>query len=237
MHSQKNANFAGTMETNAFFYIGDLLIYILKGVIIGIVASAPMGPVGILCIRRTIKKGRAYGIATGMGAALSDLFYAVITGLGLSLFDFVKVEENAFWMKLCGCVMLCVFGIYMFRTKPRSKLHPESNKKGSLLRNFFTALIVTLCNPLIIFLFLALFNMLAPFAGTGNRIESFAGYGAIVVGAMLWWIGLTYIINKMRNSFGEKGIVTMNRAIGVIVLSFSFVYALLTLLRVSIIGP
>ena len=83
------------METNAFFYIGDLLIYILKGVIIGIVASAPMGPVGILCIRRTIKKGRAYGIATGMGAALSDLFYAVITGLGLSLFDFVKVEENA----------------------------------------------------------------------------------------------------------------------------------------------
>lgn len=217
-------------------YITDLFSYILKGVIIGIVASAPMGPVGILCIRRTIKKGRVYGLVTGAGAALSDVFYAVITGYGLSFFSFVQEEHNVFWMKLCGSVMLCIFGIYMFRTKHTKTIHPESNKKGSLLRNFLTALAVTLANPLIIFLFLALFNMLAPFAGTGDWVESTAGYASIVAGAMLWWLGLTYVINKMRNNFTDQGIRNMNRTIGIIVLSISFIYALLTLCKISIVG-
>lgn len=224
--------------------ISDLIIYVIKGVIIGIVASAPMGPVGILCIRRTIKKGRAYGIATGAGAALSDLIYALVTGYGLTLFGFMQNEDNVFWMKLCGCAMLCGFGIYMFRTRPRNTLHPESNKKGTLLRNFFTAFIVTLCNPLIIFLFLALFNMLAPFGGAGRPVDYSieyaiitAGYAAIVAGAMLWWLGLTHIINKMRNNFGEQGIRNMNRTIGVIVLCISIIYLCLTLLKISIVGP
>ena len=78
------------MEAISITSLIDLIIYIIKGIIIGIVASAPMGPVGILCIRRTIKKGRIYGLATGAGAALSDVFYALITGFGLSLFDIVQ---------------------------------------------------------------------------------------------------------------------------------------------------
>ena len=221
------------MEAISITSLIDLIIYIIKGIIIGIVASAPMGPVGILCIRRTIKKGRVYGLATGAGAALSDVFYALITGFGLSLFDFVQDEQNAFYMKLCGSVMLAIFGVYMYRTKHSKTGHPESNKKGSLVHNFLTALAITLANPLIIFLFLALFNMMAPFAGTGNFVEMTAGYLSIIGGAMLWWFGLTYVIDRMRTNFTEQGIRTMNRTIGAVVLTIAIIYALLTLFKIS----
>lgn len=211
----------------------DIVFYIIKGAIIGIVASAPMGPVGILCIRRTIKKGRIYGIATGAGAAASDLCYALLTGYGLSLIAPLTSEKNVFWVKIAGCIMLLAFGIYMFRTGPKVEMHPESKNKGSLFRNFITSFFITLCNPAIIFLFLALFNMLAPFAGADNYVNAVAGYASIAVGAMLWWLGLTYVINKMRNSFGDKGIRRINHTIGIVVIVVSVVYCLLTLLGFS----
>lgn len=216
--------------------IVELLIYILKGIIIGIVASAPMGPVGVLCIRRTIKKGRAYGIVTGAGAALSDVFYALVTGYGLTLITPFTSPDNVFWVKIVGGAMLLAFGVYMFRTGPRATVHPESKTKGSLLRNFITSFFITLCNPAIIFLFLALFNMLAPFAGADKFHLVVAGYLAIMAGAMLWWLGLTYVINKMSSNFGDRGVRRLNRTIGFIVMTISVAYTLLTLCGISIIS-
>ena len=211
-------------------YVGEILIFILKGIIIGIVASAPMGPVGILCIRRTVKKGRLYGLVTGAGAAISDLLYALLTGSPLT------EEGNVFWVKIAGSIMLAAFGVYMYRTGPRVKKHPESGTKGSLLRNFVTSFFITLCNPAIIFLFLALFNMLAPFAGAGDPVEMTAGYASIVGGAMLWWLGLTYVINKMSNNFGDKGVQRLNRIVGILVLFFALIYALMTICNISFVG-
>lgn len=193
-----------------------------------------MGPVGILCIQRTIQKGRTYGIVTGAGAALSDIIYALITGFGMSfVMEIIDNEQNIFWMKLIGSIMLFSFGIYMFRTDPRKCLRPSMKKRGTLLHNFTTALFVTLSNPLIIFLFIALFNMLT-FVIPGNLFGQCVGYLSIVAGAMIWWLGLTYIINKMKSSFGLRGIMRLNRSIGVIVLIASFIYAGMTLANLSL---
>ena len=193
-----------------------------------------MGPVGILCIQRTIQKGRTYGIVTGAGAALSDIIYALITGFGMSfVMEIIDNEKNIFWMKLIGSIMLFSFGIYMFRTDPRKCLRPSMKKRGTLLHNFTTALLVTLSNPLIIFLFIALFNMLT-FVIPGNLFGQCVGYLSIVAGAMIWWLGLTYIINKMKSSFGLRGIMRLNRSIGVIVLIASFIYAGMTLANLSL---
>ncbi len=215
--------------------IVSLPILILKGIIIGIVVSAPMGPVGILCIRRTIKKGQAYGLATGIGAAASDLFYAFITGFGLSRIPFLQDIDNAFWIKIIGSVMLLGFGIYMYRSGPKIKEHPEGKTKGSLLRNGITAFFITLFNPAIIFLFIALFNMLAFFAGDPSDAALIVGFAGIGGGAILWWLGLTYVMGRMRKSFGEKGIRRLNRTVGVLVMLISVIYASLTLCDISII--
>ena len=114
--------------------------------------------------------------------------------------------------------------------------HPEGKTKGSLLRNFITSFFITLCNPVIIFLFLALFNMLAPFAAPDKMYLVLAGYGSIAVGAMLWWVGLTYVVHKMSSNFGEKGIRRLNKTIGIFVMVISFAYLLLTRCGISIIG-
>lgn len=217
-----------------FLQFNGTLLLIIKGLLVGIIASAPMGPVGILCIQRTMQKGRAYGIVTGAGAALSDIFYALITGLGMSfVVDFIDKEQNIFWLKLLGSVMLFIFGIYMFRTDPRKCLRPSSHRKGTLLHNFTTAFLVTLSNPLIIFLFIALFNMLT-FVIPGNPMGQFLGYLSIIGGAMLWWLGLTYVINKLKSNFGVRGIMRLNRSIGTAVLTASMVYAAMTLLNISL---
>ena len=217
-----------------FIEFASPFLLILKGLLVGIIASAPMGPVGVLCIQRTLQKGRSYGIVTGSGAALSDIFYALMTGFGMSfVMDFIDNEQNIFWLKLIGSVMLFIFGVYMFRTDPRKSIHQSTGSKGTLIHNFTTGFLITLSNPLIIFLFIALFNMFT-FVIPGNWFGQCIGYLSIVAGAMLWWLGLTYVINKMRNSFGEKGIQRLNRTIGSIVLGASIIYAAMTLFKISL---
>ncbi len=213
------------------FNVSSLELFI-KGILIGMLASAPMGPVGILCIKRTMQKGRPYGIATGAGAALSDIIYALITGLGMSfMMDFVNNERNLFILKLVGSAMLFIFGIYMFRSDPRKGFRPSQNKgKGTLLHNFFTSFLLTFSNPLIIFLFTALFALLT-FVVPEHFFEQCVGYLSIVAGAMLWWLGLTYVIDKMRERFSLRGVLRMNQGIGGIVMFISIVYALMTIFK------
>ncbi len=205
-----------------------------KGLLVGILASAPMGPVGILCIQRTLQKGRMYGLVTGAGAALSDIIYALITGLGMSyVMDFITNEQTLFWLKLAGSVMLFIFGLYMFRTDPRKCFRPTPKKRGTLAHNFITSFLLTLSNPLIIFLFTALFALLT-FVVPNHLFEQCVGYTSIVVGAMVWWFCLTYVINKMRHSFGLRGVLVLNRTIGAIVLVGAFAYALMTLFHLDL---
>lgn len=206
----------------------------LKGLVIGIVASAPMGPVGLLCIRRTMQKGRIYGLVTGAGAALSDLLYALMTGFGMSfVMDFIENERNLFWLQLGGSAMLFLFGIFMFRSDPHVSNRPVSNSKGTLVHNFVTSFLITFSNPLIIFLFIALFARFA-FVVPEHPIDQMFGYISILVGAMLWWTGLTYVVNKMRNSFGIKGIRRMNHTIGGIVLFVAVAGSIMTLFKLHV---
>lgn len=209
---------------------------ILKGLLIGIICSAPMGPVGILCIRRTLQKGREYGIATGAGAALSDLFYALVTGAGMLplMMEFIDNEQNLFYLKIVGAIMLFSFGIWMLRTDPRKGYRPsQSENKGTLFNNAMSAFFLTISNPLIIFLFIALFNMFT-FVIPGNWYGTALGYASIVGGAMLWWWGLTYVITRMKSRFDLHGIMVLNRTIGTIVLTVAVLYAAMTILHLSL---
>ena len=111
----------------------DILDFVFKGILIGLVASAPMGPVGVLCIQRTLNKGRWYGFMTGIGACVSDIIYALITGFGMSfVMDFVGNEHNRFVLQLSGSVVLLLFGVYCYRSNPTKNMHQSSkNQKGT----------------------------------------------------------------------------------------------------------
>lgn len=191
----------------------DLLV---KGFIVGVVVSAPLGPVGVLCIQRTLNKGRWFGFVTGLGAALSDICYALITGYGMSFMDDLIVKHQLF-LQVVGSVMLLAFGVYTFRSNPVKSLRPVSARRGTYLHNFVTAFFVTLSNPLIIFLFIGLFARFS-FVTPGSPIGfQLVGYLAIILGALTWWFGITYFVSKVRTRFNVRGIWVLNRIIGVVV--------------------
>ena len=190
------------------------------------IASAPMGPVGVLCVQRTLNKGRWYGFVTGIGAAVSDIIYAGITGLGMSLvMDFVNNQQNKFYLQIVGSVLLLAFGVYTYRTDPTRNMHRSGTKKGSLLHNGVTAFLVTFSNPLIIFLFLASYAQFA-FVLPNHPFEMCVGFLSIFGGAMLWWFGLTWLIDKVRAKFDDNGIKIINQVIGAVVMICSVVMLL-----------
>ena len=155
--------------------------------LIGIIASAPMGPVGVLCVQRTLNKGRWYGFVTGIGAAVSDMIYAAIAGFGMSfVMDILSNQQTRMYLQIAGSVLLFAFGLYTWRSDPTKKIHRSGNGKGTLWHNGVTAFLVTFSNPLIIFLFLASFAQFA-FVMPNHPFEMLVGFMSIVGGALVGW--------------------------------------------------
>ena len=206
-----------------FVFHIDIVNLVFKGILIGIIASAPMGPIGILCIQRTLNKGRWYGFVTGVGAAVSDIFYAMITGLGMSVVvDMINDSQTQFLLQILGSIILLFFGLYCFRSDPTKNMHRSGHQKGSLFHNGLTAFFVTFSNPLIIFLFMALFAQFS-FVVPNHPLEMLLGFLSIPFGALLWWYGLTWLVDKVRAFFNVEGIVIINKVIGSIVILFSVI--------------
>ena len=188
-----------------------------------------MGPVGVLCVQRTLNKGRWYGFITGIGAAVSDMIYAAITGYGMSyVMDVLSNQQTKMYLQIVGSIMLLLFGLYTYRSDPTKKIHNSGNGKGTLWHNGLTAFLVTFSNPLIIFLFLACYAQFA-FVMPNHPFEMFVGFLSIVFGALLWWYGLTWLINKIRGKFDANGIKIINQFIGAVVVLCSIIMFLGTM--------
>lgn len=205
-------------------FFESLFYTIWRGIAIGILISAPMGPVGILCIQRTLDKGRKTGLYTGVGAAISDLFYCILTGFGLSFIEeFLERNQNV--IQLVGSVVLIAFAIYLFKKNPASTLKtPEQEMEQiSPHKNILGGFLFTFSNPLILFLIIGLF---ARFNFSIPEISFYyyiAGYIAIFCGALLWWQFVTFSVNKLRAHFNLRSMWLINKIIGVIILVFAIV--------------
>lgn len=214
-------NFCNFAVAMPFQFHIDILDLVLKGLIIGIMASAPMGPVGVLCVQRTLNKGRWYGFVTGIGAAVSDLIYALITGLGMSfVMDLITNPRNKFFLQISASLILLVFGFYCFRSNPTKNIHVSGKGKGSIIHNGLTAFLVTFSNPLIIFLFMIMYAQFA-FVIPNHPFEMGIGYLSIISGALFWWFGLSWLVDKIRGKFDNNGILLINKVMGSLVIVFS----------------
>ena len=202
----------------------------VRGMVVGIVASAPMGPVGVLTVQRTLNKGRWYGFATGVGAAASDLIYAMITGLGMSfVMDFIERPTTILYLKLVGSILLFCFGAYTYYCKP-AEPHKASGKRGTLWHNMFTGFAITVSNPLIVILFLALFARVG-FVVPDHPVEQAFGYLGVLTGAVVWWLCLTTALNRIGSRFEMGTIRLLNRLLGLLVMVGSCVGFFYTLFR------
>ncbi len=189
----------------------------LKGLLIGFSIAAPVGPIGVLCIRRTLASGRITGLLSGMGAATADAFYGSIAAFGLTAISSFLLQQQVV-LRLVGGAFLCYLGLRAMLSRPANTT--SLNNRVSRLNAYVSTFFLTLTNPLTILFFAAIF------AGFGLVAErpSFASAGVMVLGVFLgsstWWLLLSGVISLFRSRFGQTGLAWVNRISGVIILGF-----------------
>lgn len=185
-----------------------------------------MGPIGILCIQRTLNKGRSSGFFTGVGAAASDLFYCLLVGLGISLVtDFIADHVNL--LQILGSAILIAYAVYMIFHNPVSQIKENIDQRDDHWRDMATGFLFTLSNPLIMFLIIPLFARFGFPLPEYRFYHIIIGYASIILGALLWWSVITFFVDKVRTHFNIRSMWLINRIIGSILLILSL-YGLVT---------
>jgi threonine/homoserine/homoserine lactone efflux protein len=193
---------------------------VLKGLMIGFSIAAPVGPIGVLCIRRTLAEGRAYGFASGLGAATADGFYGTLAALGLTLVSAFLIDQ-ANWLSLIGGAYLCYLGIKTFRSQPAQQA-AEVEGRG-LVGAYTSTLFLTLTNPLTILAFAAIFAGVGAEAATGNTLGALYVVLGVFLGSSAWWLILVTFTSLFRARLNTTGLVWVNRASGLLILGFGVV--------------
>jgi threonine/homoserine/homoserine lactone efflux protein len=196
---------------------------LLKGLIIGFSIAAPVGPIGVLCIRRTLAQGRAVGFLSGLGAATADAFYGSIAGFGLTFIASFLLDQQL-WFSLIGGVFLCYLGGKTFLTPPAETA--ASVKGGGLLGAYGSTFFLTLTNPATILSFAAIFAGL----GLANTNQNYSTAGGLVLGVFLgsalWWLLLSGGVSLVRSRFTPNRMAWVNRGSGIIVTGFGVIILL-----------
>lgn len=190
---------------------------LLRGLLIGLLISAPMGPIGMLVIQRTLNKGRWAAFFTGVGAAVSDIIYCLLTGLGMSFVtDFIETHKAL--LQLVGSVVLVGYAAYLFVSNPSRRLAAGTIRAHGGWRDLVTGFLLTFSNPLILFLIIGLFaqfDFLGPDLMFYHYVTGFIG---IFAGAIAWWFSVTWFVNKMRSHFNLRSMWLLNRILASLIL-------------------
>jgi threonine/homoserine/homoserine lactone efflux protein len=195
---------------------------ITSGILIGIFISAPMGPVGMLVIQRTLNKGRNAAFFTGVGAALSDLTYCLFAGFGMSfVIDFIEGQQML--LQVIGSIVLIAFALYLFKSNPTIALKKPDNAPNTFWKDFSTGFLFTFANPLILFFIIGLFGRFHFLDTEFHSYHYIAGYAAIILGALFWWWLITFFVNKVRAHFNVRSLWIFNRIIGGILMIMAIV--------------
>jgi threonine/homoserine/homoserine lactone efflux protein len=195
---------------------------LLRGLIAGLVIAAPVGPVNVLCMHRTILKGWKSGVISGLGAASADGLYGAVAGFSIR-FIINFLERELFWIRLVGGILLVAIGAAYFFKNPGSF---ESGADESATSNFRSTFLLTLTNPTTVLSFLAVLAALGMAQHRQWWLTSFLVAG-IFCGSMLWWVVLAGIVNRFRGSVNDRGLRWMNRIAGLAIGAFGVVSFLL----------
>jgi threonine/homoserine/homoserine lactone efflux protein len=195
-----------------------ILDLLSRGVLAGLAIAIPVGPVNILCISRTLTKGRVAGIISGLGAATADTFYGAIAGFSISLVINFLIREK-FWIRLVGGALLVAIGLVYWFKRPKS-LKEESEESSHSA--YVTTLLLTLTNPTTVLSYLAVLAALRLGEARPWTLTLFLVLG-IFVGSMIWWIVLAVVSGHFRDRVNDRSIVWMNRIAAVAIGGFGIV--------------
>ena len=194
-----------------------------KGLIIGFSIAAPVGPIGVLCIRRTLTQGQLAGFLSGLGAASADMVYGAIAAFGMTAMQDLLIGQ-ADWLRIVGGVFLLYLGVKTFFSKPTEE--SSEVRRGGLFTAYLTTFFLTITNPITILSFLAIFAGLRLSEIAGNYFSASIMVLGVFVGSAIWWLTLSSGVSLLRDKFTPALLIWVNRLAGMII----FVFGVLALL-------
>jgi threonine/homoserine/homoserine lactone efflux protein len=192
----------------------------LEGVVIGLAVAAPVGPIGVLCIRRTLAEGHASGFVSGLGAATADAAYGSVAALGLTFVTSLLVGAES-WLRLVGGVFLVFLGVRTFLSRPSER--PATAGKGDLPGAYASTLVLTLANPTTILSFAAIFAGLGAGSMGGDALHAISLVLGVFCGSALWWFVLSGATSLFRAKLSAGGLRWVNRISGVVLAGFGVI--------------
>lgn len=200
---------------------------LIRALILGAITSMPIGPIGILCIHKTIYDGKKYGYAAAFGSVTADVIFATIAAFGISAVSNV-INEHIFTIKIVAAVFLGIIGIRVYMMNPAKNEKEEKRvSKRNLIAAYFSVMVLTLLNPVSIMLFIALFTSfgLVNIISGNGMFSIIQIVGAVFIGSILWWILVVKIVAKFSKNMSEEKISKISKVIG----SLIFVMSVVTL--------
>ncbi len=199
--------------------------FLLRGLVIGFSIAAPVGPIGVLCIRRTLAEGRAAGLVSGLGAATADALYGCIAGFGLTFISNFLISQQL-WLRLIGGGFLCYLGLRTCLSKPAAQAASAQGK--GLVGAYASTFFLTVTNPMTILSFAAIFAGLGAGGTSGNYLSAAVLVLGVFGGSALWWLILSGGVSLFRKKFDSRLLRGVNVISGLIIMGFGLA-ALLSL--------
>jgi threonine/homoserine/homoserine lactone efflux protein len=176
--------------------------YLLKGLIIGFSLAVPVGPINLLCLRRSLADGRRIGFVSGLGAAAADTTYAAIAAVGLTTVTSFLVNHRP-WLQLFGGMFLLLLGLHTMRTRPQPRRQAAVVHVGRLRDAFMSTYVYTLVNPLLIIVFTGVFASFGLGWQPGHTLDALELIGGVFLGSSLWWLTLTMLAGAFRRHLDD----------------------------------
>lgn len=194
------------------------IVFFLKGLLIGFSIAAPVGPIGLLCIQRTITYGRKSGLVSGLGAATADGFYGMVAGLGLTAVSALLMRMQV-WVRLVGGAFLLYLGLKALLSTPPANAATSAHR--GLLSDYISTVFLTLTNPLTILSFAAVFAGVGLLSSSRDFVSAIALVAGVVLGSSLWWLALSGGVSFFKARFTERSLKIVNTVSGSILIAFA----------------
>ena len=199
-----------------------MFLNILKGFIIGVCASAPLGPIAILVIQTTLNKGHRAGFVTGMGACLVDTLFAVIAIFALAVAQRL-MDEHRELILVIGGLIVAVLGWRMCAADPLRRLKAGKTATGISIKDFIQSVLMGLSNPGAIFVIFALFAFFGIGPSDGSDWRVAPTIFSVSAGAAVYWFSVTALLDHFRKRFKMRTIIWINRLAGSIIVVIGLV--------------
>jgi threonine/homoserine/homoserine lactone efflux protein len=195
------------------------LLFLFKGLLLGFSVAAPVGPIGVLCIRRTLARGRASGFVSGLGAASADTLYGTIAAFGLTAISSFLINYTI-PLRIIGGLFLLYLGLKIFFSK--APANNGTNKVSvNLWGDYFSILLLTITNPTTILSFIAMFTGIGLVGIQSTFFSATCMVAGVFLGSAFWWLLLSSIVHLLRAKFTLFWMNVVNKISGIIVIGFS----------------